>query len=252
MKILGVIPARLESTRLARKMLRDIGGKPLVQHVYENVKQARSLDDLVVACDDLEILKAVERAGGKAILTRTDHQSGTERIREVAQKIPADVYVNIQGDEPLMSGANVDLLVQSFKHRDEFLVGTLAIRKSEKEDFSNPNVVKVVFGQAGEALYFSRSPIPFTRESQDNGRFHFWKHLGIYTYRSGFWKRYSGFKPSWLEGQEKLEQLRFLENGIRIQVVETKLDSIGVDTEADLERVRGLLDAEVKKRSVNA
>jgi len=238
MKVLGVIPARLESTRLPRKLLRDLCGKPLIQHVYENVKEAQSLNDVVVACDDQKLVDAVKNFGGKAVLTSTEHQSGTQRIQEVAGKISADIYVNIQGDEPLMPGSNVDLLIQSFSERKEFLVGTLALRKNDSEEYGNRNVVKAVLDQNGKALYFSRSPIPCYR---DGGETSFWKHLGIYAYRAEFWKHYKEMKSSLLEQAEKLEQLKFLENGVSIQVVETRYDSIGVDTEEDLMLVKRLL-----------
>ena len=245
MKVLGVIPARLESTRLARKLLRDVCGKPLIQHVYENVKQAKSLEDVVVACDDALLADAVQKFGGKALLTSKDHQSGTQRIQEVAQKMPADIYVNIQGDEPLMPGDNVDLLIRAFADRKEFLVGTLALRKEDDEEFENKNVVKVVCSLTGQALYFSRSPIPCFR---DGGDIRFRKHLGIYAYRKEFWKLYSQMKPSALEQAEKLEQLKFLENGVSMMVVETQYDSIGVDTPQDLEMVKGLLSQKIATR----
>lgn len=245
MKVLGVIPARLESTRLPKKLLRDLCGKPLIQHVWANVKQAEFLDDVVVACDDNELVEAVKRFGGRALLTSKTHQSGTSRIQEVAHKMPADIYVNIQGDEPLMPGANVDLLVRSFAPRREFLVGTLALPKEDPEEYRNKNVVKVVLGHQGSALYFSRAPIPFFREG-GSSRYH--KHLGIYAYRSEFWKRYAEMKPSVLEEAEKLEQLKFLENGISIQVIETHEDSIGVDTEEDLEAVKRSYKFEIQNK----
>lgn len=244
MKVIGVIPARLESTRLPRKLLRDLCGKPLIQHVYENVKDAKSLSDVVVACDDQKLVDAVKNFGGKAVLTSTEHQSGTQRIQEVAQKMPADIYVNIQGDEPLMPGENVDLLIRAFADRKEFLVGTLALPKTEADEFQNKNVVKVVCDNAGKALYFSRSPIPCFR---DGGDVSYWKHLGIYCYRAEFWKKYAAMKPSILEQAEKLEQLKFLENGISIQVTATRFDSIGVDTAEDLESVRQILETTARK-----
>ena len=246
MKVLGVIPARLESTRLARKLLRDLCGRPLIQHVVENAKQARSLDDVIVACDDEALVSAVKAFGGNAVLTSKEHQSGTQRIGEIAGKFPADIYVNIQGDEPLMPAENIDLLVRSFADRKEFLTGTLALPKTDSLEFASKHVVKVVADQAGRALYFSRSPIPCYR---DGGAVSFLKHLGIYAYRAEFWKRYASMKPSALEQAEKLEQLKFLENGISMLVVETKHDSIGVDTEEDLEAVKAKIN---KKGSSHA
>ncbi len=237
MNVLGVIPARLESTRLPRKLLRDLCGKPLVQHVYENVKESKLLNDVVVACDDQLLVDAVKGFGGKAVLTSTAHQSGTQRIQEVAQKMPADIYVNIQGDEPLMPADNVDSLIRAFAERKEYLVGTLALARSGREEYLNKNVVKVAVSQTGQALYFSRSPIPCYR---DGGEINFWKHLGIYAYRSEFWKLYGAMKPSALEQAEKLEQLKFLENGVSMLVIEARHDSIGVDTQEDLDVVANL------------
>jgi len=239
MKVIGVIPARLESTRLSRKVLRPIAGKPLIQHVYENVCEAESLDEVVIACDSEEIRAACEAFRANVCLTSKEHQSGTERIYEVSEKIKGDIYVNVQGDEPLMPGRNIDLLIKNFKDRQEFLVGTLAIKKTEKQDYINPNVVKTLFDKEGRALYFSRSAIPHYRD--ESLELEYWKHLGIYAYRSEFMRGFMQLESSDLEIKEKLEQLRFLDNGIAIQVIETAEDSIGVDTEEDLKLVESLL-----------
>jgi len=238
LKVLGVIPARLESTRLPKKLLRTIDGRPLIQFVYESVKKASLVDDVVVACDDQSLMDVVQSFGGQAILTSKEHQSGTERISEVASKIEADIYINIQGDEPLMTSENVNLLVEHFRDDQNFIVGTLAVKKTG-EEFKNPNAVKVVFSKDGKALYFSRSPIPHFRD--DENKTDFWKHLGIYAYRADFWKKFSTLSDSFLEQSEKLEQLRFLENGIDLKVIEVNDDSIGVDTEEDFKKVEEII-----------
>ncbi len=243
MNVLGVIPARLDSTRLPKKLIRKVCGKPLIQYVYENVKKASCLSDVIVACDDQEIVDVVEGFGGEALLTSVNHQSGTERIHEIAQKIKADIYVNIQGDEPLMDPQSIDSLVQNFKDEPEFLVATLAVKKTDEQEYLNPNAVKVVFDQAGKALCFSRSSLPHFREA--GAEVVFWKHLGIYAYRAEFMSRFAGLKESFLEKSEKLEQLRFLDNGISIKVIETEKDSIGVDTEEDLQIVEKILSTTV-------
>ncbi len=238
-KIVGVIPARLESTRLARKMLRDLLGKSLIQRTYENARKAVSLSDVIVACDDEEIKRAVEAFGGKAWLTSQEHTSGTSRIAEVAQKINTDVIINIQGDEPLMDASAIDLLASAFSGPTDFHVATLAIRKENEPEYENPNVVKVVTDSDDFALYFSRTPIPHFRDHRFRG---FLKHLGIYAYTRHFLlNEWHQLKPSVLEESEKLEQLRILDNGFKIKVLLTTQDSIGVDTEDDLKKVEQVL-----------
>lgn len=239
MKIVGVIPARLESTRLAKKMLRDILGKSLVQRTYENARKAGRLSDVIVACDHEEIKKAVEGFGGKAWLTDPNHMSGTSRIAEVARKVDADVLINIQGDEPLMDASAIDTLAAAFSGKENFHVGTLAISKQDEEEYLNPNVVKVVRDHQEFALYFSRSPLPYYRDLKFRG---FLKHLGIYGYTRDFLlNQWHQLKPSALEDHERLEQLRILESGFKIKVLLTAKDSVGVDTEEDLRRVEAVL-----------
>lgn len=239
MKIVGVIPARLESTRLARKMLRDILGKSLVQRTYENARKAARLSDVIVACDDEEIKRAVEAFGGKAWMTDKNHMSGTSRIAEVAGKADADVFINIQGDEPLMDSSAVDTLAGAFAGKTDFEVATLAISKQDEEEYRNPNVVKVVRDHRDFALYFSRSPLPHYRDLKFRG---FLKHLGIYAYTRDFLlNQWGKLKPSLLEDHERLEQLRILENGFKIKVLLTAKDSVGVDTEDDLKHVEAVL-----------
>jgi 3-deoxy-manno-octulosonate cytidylyltransferase (CMP-KDO synthetase) len=244
MKALGVIPARLGSVRLPQKPLRFIAGKPLIQHVYQNVKKSRLLDDVVVATDSNEIVRLVEDFGGEAVLTSPAHASGTERVGEVAKKFKKyEIFVNIQGDEPLILGSTVDRLLRDFKKEKTALIASLYIPKTEKKEYENPNTVKVVLDKNGYALYFSRASIPFDRSGKDSW---FLKHLGIYAYRRKFLLGLSKLKASMLENQEKLEQLKWLDNGFKIRMIACRADSIGVDTEEDLRHVERLLERKVK------
>jgi 3-deoxy-manno-octulosonate cytidylyltransferase (CMP-KDO synthetase) len=237
MTVLGVIPARLASTRLPRKVLRDIAGRPLVWHVWERVRRARALDRVLVATDAAEVMEACARLGMPAMLTRADHPSGTDRVWEVAQQHPADVYVNVQGDEPLITERHLDLLVAPFRRRPETQVTTLCIRATA-QDLPNPNVNKVVRDAEGRALYFSKYPIPYDRDGIDPPRY---KHIGLYAYRAAALDRFHRLPPSSLECAERLEQLRFLESGIPIVVEETEDPTVGVDTEEDLRTVSAIL-----------
>ncbi|MBI4549650.1 MAG: 3-deoxy-manno-octulosonate cytidylyltransferase [Candidatus Omnitrophica bacterium] len=224
---------------MARKMLRPILGQALVERTYRNAKKSALLADVIVACDHEEIRAAVEGFGGKALLTALDHTSGTSRIAEVARSVDADVVINIQGDEPLMSPLSIDRLARAFQGPAEFHVATLAIAKSDEADYRNPNVVKVVRDRDDFALYFSRSPLPFYRDRPFSG---FLKHLGIYAYTRHFLTQlWSGLAPSELEENERLEQLRILDNGYKIKVLLTEDDSVGVDTEEDLKKVEAIL-----------
>jgi len=237
MKTLAVIPARIASTRLSRKMLREIAGKPLVIRVYEAVRACTQLDDVVVATDSDEILDVCRQHGCKAQLTLAFHRSGTERVHEISNLIPADVYLNVQGDEPLTRPDHVSALIELMSDPD-VAVGTLKT-PANLSDINNPNVVKVVTDASGRALYFSRAPIPYNRDGA--GRATYFKHLGFYAYRRAALDRFVSLPESLLERSEKLEQLRFLENGIPILVKETPYDSVGVDTEDDLRNVEKLL-----------
>jgi len=239
LRVLGVIPARLQSTRLPRKVLRELAGKPLIVQVYEAARQATDLADLLVATDSQEVVGACAKFGVPAIMTSSEHPSGTDRIWEVAQARAADVYVNIQGDEPLITPDHIRLLVGPFRERPDTQVTTLKIRLGPDE-LSNPNVNKVVCGVDGRALYFSKYPIPYDRDGTGVVR---WKHPGFYAYRKAALDAFHGLPPSPLELTEKLEQLRFVENGIAIVVVETTTPTIGVDTEADFRAVEALLAA---------
>jgi len=236
MKTVAIIPARLDSTRLPQKMLREIDGKPLVGWVYEAVASSRLLSDVVVATDSEVILDACRRHGWRAQLTSTGHRSGTERVHEVSDGLAADVYVNVQGDEPLVRPEQIAKLLDVMKD-ESVQVGTLKTA-CPPEDVHNPNAVKVVTAADGRALYFSRATIPFHR---DGGQSRYFKHLGLYAYCKSALDFFASQPESTLEKSERLEQLRFLENGISIRVGETPYDSVGVDTEEDLQRVAEIL-----------
>jgi 3-deoxy-manno-octulosonate cytidylyltransferase (CMP-KDO synthetase) len=238
MKIVAVIPARLASIRLPRKMLREVNGKPLAVWVYQSVRSSPLLDEVIIATDSEEIFAACESHSCKARMTSDKHRSGTERVHEVAQAIDADVYINVQGDEPMIRASHIDVLVGLMKNPD-VPVGTLKT-PATPEDIANPNAVKVVTDANGRSLYFSRSTIPYDR---DGSHPKYFKHLGIYAYRKPSLDRFVSLPESSLERAERLEQLRFLENGIPIYVAESPYDSIGVDTEEDFQRVTKLLAA---------
>ena len=232
MKVVAIIPARLGSTRLPRKMLREINGHPLVVWVYQAVRSSPLLDDAIIATDSQEILDACRRHGCNARITSEKHRSGTERVHEVSQSVGAEVYINVQGDEPMIRPEHIATLVELMKSPD-VPVGTLKTLAAP-EDIANPNAVKVVADLNARSLYFSRSAIPFDR---DGSQPRYFKHLGIYAYRKQALARFVRLPESSLERAERLEQLRFLENGIAIYVAETPFDSIGVDTEEDFARV---------------
>ena len=236
MKAIAIIPARLASTRLPRKMLREIAGKPLIGVVYEAVRSSSRLADVIIATDSEEILAVCRRHDWKVQITSANHRSGTERVHEISEREAAEVYVNVQGDEPLTRPEQIATLLQVMEN-PEIQVGTLMTPAAEV-DIANPNAVKDVTDHAGRALYFSRATIPFDREGIGTRYF---KHLGFYAYRKPALDRFVGLPESSLEKTERLEQLRFLQNGIPIYVGETPHDSIGVDTEEDLQRVVGIL-----------
>jgi 3-deoxy-manno-octulosonate cytidylyltransferase (CMP-KDO synthetase) len=236
MKAIAVIPARLASTRLARKALREIAGQPMVGRVYEAVRSSPSLADVIIATDSEEILRECERHGWRAQMTSGAHRSGTERVHEISNLVQADIYLNVQGDEPLTRTEHIASLLEVMKN-PAVQVGTLKTPAPEV-DVDNPNAVKVVTDSAGKALYFSRATIPHDRD-HTNPRY--FKHLGFYAYRKSALDRFVALPESFLERSERLEQLRFLENGIPIYVGETPFDTVGVDTEEDLRRVEGIL-----------
>jgi 3-deoxy-manno-octulosonate cytidylyltransferase (CMP-KDO synthetase) len=235
MKSVAIIPARLGSIRLPRKMLRETAGKPLVGWVYEAVRSSPLLSDVVIATDSEEILEVCRRHGWKAQMTSSNHRSGTERVHEISNSIAADVYVNVQGDEPLVRPEQIATLLDVMKDRAQ--VGTVKT-PCPPEDVNNPSAVKVVTAADGRALYFSRATLPFDR---DGTHPRYCKHLGLYAYRKAALDLFVSRPESFLEKSERLEQLRFLENGIDIYVGETPHDSVGVDTEDDLQRVAEIL-----------
>ena len=237
LNVLGVIPARLQSTRLPRKMLRDIAGRALVLRTYDAAKRSAHLTDVLIATDSEEVAAVCSLNGVPAVVTSPDHPSGTDRVWEVAQHREADVYVNIQGDEPLITPGHIERLVTPFLTERETQVTTLCIRATEAE-LPNPAVNKVVVGVDGYALYFSKYPIPYDRDGRGVVRY---KHVGLYAFRRPALEAFHALPPSPLELTERLEQLRFLEHGIRIRVIETEEATIGVDTEADVKAVEAWL-----------
>lgn len=236
MKAVAVIPARLASTRLPCKMLREIGGKPLIGVVYEAVRSSPLLSEVIVATDSAEIADVCHAQGWQVRMTSTAHRSGTERVHEVSNLVSADVYINVQGDEPLTRAEHIATLLEVMQN-PVAQVGTVMTPAADV-DIPNPNAVKVVADKNGRALYFSRATIPFDR---DGTRPRYFKHLGLYAYRKAALDRFVALPESSLEKSERLEQLRFLENGMPIFVGETPYDSVGVDTEEDLQRVIDIL-----------
>jgi len=236
MKVIAVIPARLASTRLPRKMLREIAGRPLIMRVYEAVRLSPLLQEVIVATDSEEILQFCRHHGLNARMTSAAHHSGTERVHEISRLVAAEIYLNVQGDEPLTRPEHIAALLDVMDDRN-VQVGTLKT-PAPPLDINNPSAVKVVTDAAGRALYFSRATIPYAREGTSPA---YYKHLGFYAYRKPALDRFVGLPESSLERSERLEQLRFLENGIPIHVGETPFDTVGVDTEEDLRRVEEIL-----------
>ena len=242
-KILGVIPARFASTRFPGKVLAHIAGKTMLQHVYERASLATYLTSVIVATDDDRVYAAARSFGARVRMTRADHLSGTDRVAEVASAEDADIVVNIQGDEPLIDPAAIDAAILPMVHQPELVMATLKKRIEDRREITDPNVVKVVTNRSGDAVYFSRCAIPFEREP--SGATDYFKHIGLYVYRRKFLLAYPALPVGPLETAERLEQLRALENGFRIRVVETEYESLGVDTPEDLERVSKLFDASI-------
>ncbi|MFC2301552.1 MAG: 3-deoxy-manno-octulosonate cytidylyltransferase [Selenomonas artemidis] len=234
MKVLCIIPARYASTRLPGKPLREIAGKPMIVRVYERALQARFVQDVVVATDDERIRTVVEAHGGHAVMTGADHATGTDRLAEVAARMTDyDLIINVQGDEPLIEPSVIDALVEPFLADDRLAMATAKTEITDEEEQENPNNVKVITDKSGNALYFSRARIPYARVPGAK----VYKHIGIYAYRRDFLLAYARMAQTPLELSESLEQLRALENGYRIRVVETDAVFIGVDTEEDLAAV---------------
>lgn len=236
MNAIAVIPARLGSTRLPRKMLREINGEPLLAYVYRAVCSSRLLDEVVVATDSEEIIEVCRKNKWHVRMTSAEHRNGTERVCEIANSLSAEIYINVQGDEPLISPEHIAALLEVMKN-PAAQVGTLKSPASAS-DVKNPNAVKVVTDIGGRALYFSRSTIPFDR---DCTRPTYYTHLGVYAYRKPALDRYRSLPETFLEQSERLEQLRFLENGIPVYVGETVYETVRVDTEEDFQRLEKLL-----------
>ncbi len=244
-KVLAVIPARYGSTRLPGKVLADLAGKPLVWHVYQRALQAELVHEVLIATDDQRVVDALRPYGAHVLLTRTDHATGTDRLAEVAHRFPSDLVVNVQGDEPLIDPGTIDAAIRPLLHDPALPMATVRHRIADARRLADPNVVKVVCDASGRALYFSRSPIPHVREADPSlpaAPIH-WQHVGLYVYRRDFLLRFASLPQTDLEKAEKLEQLRALEHGFPIAVVETEHESLGVDTLADLERARRRLAA---------
>lgn len=245
MKITAIIPARYGSTRFEGKALVDIVGKPMIQHVYERTQRAPHVSEVIVATDDERIATVVRGFGGRAEMTSTGHETGTDRLAEVAARLDSEVIVNVQGDEPLIEPDMINEAIEPLVQEPAVVMSTLKARIKTLHEFLNPNVVKVVTDWEGFALYFSRSPLPNFRDKWNDlkddkfnsGKLLCYKHIGLYVYRREFLLQFAQMSPTYLELAEKLEQLRVLENGYRIKVMETSHESIGVDTPADLAAV---------------
>lgn len=234
MKNICVIPARYDSTRLPGKPLKDICGKPMICRVYERAKLSELADEIIVATDDERILQAVEKNSGRAMMTSKNHKTGTDRLAEVAEKFPdAEIIVNVQGDEPLIEPTLIDKLIEQFADKN-LQMATVATEITEDGEMNNPNNVKVVLDKNNNALYFSRSLVPYPRNKNKSKVY---KHIGIYAYRKNFLLDYAKMNPTDLEQTESLEQLRALENGYKIRVIISDCKFIGVDTEEDLKLV---------------
>jgi 3-deoxy-manno-octulosonate cytidylyltransferase (CMP-KDO synthetase) len=241
LNVLIVIPARYAAVRFPGKPLVEIMGKPMIQHVFEGARQARRATRILVATEDERIKAAVEKAGGEAILTRADHRTGTDRVAEVAAHIAADIYINVQGDEPLIDPVTIDAVAAAMLDDQAVQLCTPCSAITKKQDIMDPNVVKVVLDFDGKALYFSRAPIPWVRDTGTAVAARHWKHIGIYGYRRDTLLEFPTLPPGELERIEQLEQLRWLENGFHMQVVESEYDPVAVDVPADVERVEKIL-----------
>jgi 3-deoxy-manno-octulosonate cytidylyltransferase (CMP-KDO synthetase) len=241
MDVIGVIPARYHSSRFEGKVLAPILGKPMIQHVWERASQARVLDDLLIACDDEKVLEACREFGAKVVFTAKGHTSGTDRIIEVVNPLDVRVVVNIQGDEPLIEPVAIDMAARALLDDETVSMATLMKQIENMRDIDNPDVVKVVVDKNNFALYFSRAPIPFRARNSEVEQPVYYKHIGLYAYTKDFLFIYRNLPVSSLENTERLEQLRVLEAGYRIKVIETKHETIGVDTPQDLEKVKEYL-----------
>lgn len=243
-KVVVVIPARYLSTRLPGKPLVSLAGKPMIQRVYERVRLAQRVDRVIVATDDERIVKAVEGFGGEARMTRADHRTGTERVAEVAAREEAELFVNVQGDEPLLDPVAVDSAVASLREEPAASIATVATPIKTPADIMDPNVVKTVLDFDGNALYFSRAPVPWVRDTASKIQVRHLKHLGLYVFQREALLEYPTLPQGELERSEQLEQLRWLENGWKIRVAEVEHDAVSVDVAEDVARVEKLLEGE--------
>ena len=244
MKIAAIIPARYASTRFPGKPLAPILGIPMIERVYCNVSKARAIQDVWVATDDPRIEEVVRGFGGKCIMTSKEHQTGSDRLAEAAEKLDVDLVINVQGDEPLIKGDALDLLVDLFMQDSSLQMATLKTKISDLEEIHNPNVVKVISNKYGDAIYFSRNPIPYNRDGRN---VEYYKHIGVYAYTKEFLLKFVSMPQTELELAESLEQLRALENGVKIKVAETNIKLIGVDTPQDIPKVEAFLIAAGEK-----
>jgi len=237
-EVIGVIPARYQSSRFEAKVLADLNGKPMVQRVWERARESKLLDELIIACDDERVASVCHGFGAQVVFTAKGHASGTDRIAEVVNPLDVKAVVNIQGDEPLIHPSMIDDVCRAVMGDGGIMVATICRRIERPEDIADPHVVKVVMDKNNLALYFSRAPIPFHARTSEVSAPVYYKHIGLYGYSKDFLFMYKNMAPSALERTEKLEQLRILQEGYRIKVIETEHDTIGVDTPEDLEKVR--------------
>ena len=238
MKVVGVIPARYSSSRFPGKPLIDLKGKTMIQRVYEGVSKSSILSEVIVATDDQRIYDAVKGFGGKVQLTSTEHTTGTDRCGEVAQTIEADVIINIQGDEPLVDFRQIDQLASVFNDT-RIQIASLGIKSNDADDLANPNRIKIVLDHNKDALYFSRSPIPNTKNASNLAldNFNYFRHIGVYAYRKETLSQLVQLEPTLLEKLESLEQLRWMYHGYAIRIVETDIETPNIDVPSDLEKV---------------
>lgn len=244
MKIIGIIPARYGSTRFPGKVLALIQGRPMIEHVYRQAKKSRSCDEILIACDDPCVMDAAAGFGASVVMTSPDHPSGTDRVAQAVQNVPADIVINIQGDEPLIAPDMIDALAAAIRTDASCVMATVARKITDPAEVADPNVVKVVLDGQGNALYFSRSVVPFNRDKISFEEMQYLKHFGLYAYRKDFLMKLKTLPPSALEESERLEQLRVLQAGYKIKVVLTNHDTISVDTPEDLRRVEAVLAGE--------
>ena len=240
-KAIVVIPARYASARFPGKALVAIAGRPMIQHVFESAQRAQRASRVVIATDDERIGAVVKNFGGEAVMTRADHRSGTDRVAEVAAHVPGEIYLNLQGDWPLLDPSAIDGVIEALETDDSVLIATSCVPITRAAEIMDPNIVKVVMDFEGNALYFSRAPVPWVREAKLPVAAQHFKHIGLYGFRREALLEFPTLPPGELERLEHLEQLRWLENGYKIRVVESAHDAMSVDAPADVARVEELL-----------